>query len=74
MKTLYCDICKKELVNPVSGRTYWHFREYDVCEPCKDAINLKLRPVLRKHVPYSQEWYENEFMAIIEKGVSSTRP
>ena len=35
MKTLYCDICKKELVNPVSGRTYWHFREYDVCDLAK---------------------------------------
>ena len=32
MKTLNCDICRKELVNPVTGMTYWHIREYDVCE------------------------------------------
>lgn len=37
MKTLNCDICRKELVNPVTGMNYWHIREYDVCEACKDA-------------------------------------
>ena len=64
MRTLHCDICRKELVNPISERTYWHIREYDVCEACK----------VRRHFPYSQDWYEHEFMAIVEKGVASRRP
>ena len=74
MKTLHCDICKKELVNPMSGRTYWHIREYDVCEPCKDAIELKLRPVVRRHAPYSQDWYEDQLVSLIEKGVAARHP
>ena len=51
MKTLHCDICKKELVNPIAGRTYWHIREYDICEACKDAIEAKVRPMVRQHAP-----------------------
>ena len=74
MKTLHCDICKKELVNPMSGRTYWHIREYDVCEPCKDAIELNLRPVVRRHAPYSQDWYEDQLVSLIEKGVATRHP
>ena len=74
MKTLHCDICKKELVNPITERTYWHIREYDVCEACKDTIEAKLRPVVRQYVPYSQDWYENQFMSLVEKGTAARHP
>ncbi|MEL3912736.1 hypothetical protein [Treponema pedis] len=73
MKTLSCDICGKELVKPIKGRTYWHIREYDVCEDCKEKVEMKLRPVLRNHFPFSQEWYENEFVSAIARGVSAGR-
>lgn len=73
MKTLHCDICRKELVNPVADKNYWHYREYDICEDCKDTINAKLRPVLRNHFPYSQDWYEHEFISLIQKGISAKR-
>lgn len=74
MKTLNCDVCRKELVNPVAGRTYWHIREYDLCEACKETIELKVRPMIRTHVPYSQDWYENECIALIEKGIAARHP
>ncbi|CEM62104.1 hypothetical protein DWQ65_10565 [Treponema phagedenis] len=74
MKTLHCDICKKELVNPIKGRTYWHIREFDLCEDCKDGIEFKLRHILRDHSPFSQAWYENEFINLIEKGTVAKRP
>ncbi len=74
MKTLHCDICKKELVNPVAGRTYWHIREYDICEACKDAIEAKVRPIVRQHAPYSQDWYEDQLISLIEKGVAARHP
>jgi hypothetical protein len=74
MKTLYCDICGKALENPVAGRTYFHIREFDVCEPCKDVLDMKLRPILRNHFPYSPEWYEQQIIGLIEKGISSGRP
>jgi len=74
MKTLHCDICRRELVNPTTGRTYWHIREYDVCESCKDAIEIKIRPLIRQHVPYSQDWYEHELIALITKGITARHP
>jgi hypothetical protein len=74
MKTLYCDICKKELENPVAERSYYHIREYEVCENCKDILDSRLRPVVRGHFPYSKEWYEQQVIGMIEKGVSTSRP
>ena len=74
MKTLHCDICKKELITPIVGKNYWHIREYDICEACKDTIEAKIRPIVRHHVPYSQDWYENQFMSLIEKGVAARHP
>ena len=74
MKTLNCDICRKTLENPVPTRTYFQIREFDVCEPCKDVLDGKLRPVLRNHFPYSAEWVEQQIVTLIEKGISTGRP
>lgn len=71
MKALYCDICGKELENPITNRTYWHIKEFDVCEDCKEKIEFQLRPIIRNHFPYSQAWYENEFTGLLEKGATS---
>ncbi|MBO8450267.1 MAG: hypothetical protein IAA96_04090 [Spirochaetes bacterium] len=73
MKSLYCDICKKEISEPVAGRNYFHIREFDICEPCKDAVDARLRPVLRGHYPFSTDWYEQEVISFIEKGCASGR-
>ena len=73
MKTLYCDICRKALENPLPAKNYFQVREFDVCEPCKDALDFKLRPILRNHFPYSAEWYEQQIISLIEKGVASGR-
>lgn len=64
---LYIATFAKELVNPIAGRTYWHIREYDICEACKDAIEAKIRPIVRQHAPYSQDWYEDQLISLIEK-------
>jgi hypothetical protein len=74
MKTLYCDICGNALEEPIPNRNYFVIREYDVCEPCKDVIDSRLRPVLRNHFPYSPEWFEQQIISFIERGVSTGRP
>ncbi|MBQ7612229.1 MAG: hypothetical protein IJU92_04060 [Spirochaetaceae bacterium] len=71
MKALYCDLCGKELVDQIAERTYWHIKEYDVCEDCKEKIEFKLRPLVRNHFPYSQAWFENEFVNLLEKTAAS---
>ena len=74
MKSLYCDICKEEITEPVNERNYFHIREYDICEPCKDAIEAKLRPILREHEPFTTEWYEDEMLALIEQACEAGKP
>jgi len=73
MKTLYCDICGQALEDPIPNRTYFPVREYDLCEPCKDAIDVRLKPIVRGHFPYSPEWYETELVGLIEKAAASGR-
>lgn len=73
MKTLYCDICQKQLENPIVSRTYFQVREFDVCEPCKDTIDAKLRPMVRNHFPFSTDWYEQQVVTLIERGISTGR-
>lgn len=74
MKTLYCDICQKALENPVAARTYFHIREFDVCEACKETIDARLRPLVLDHFPYTSEWYEQQVIGMIEHGVHTGRP
>ncbi|HOF86323.1 MAG TPA: hypothetical protein PLV73_10985 [Treponemataceae bacterium] len=70
MKTLYCDVCKKPIDKPISEWTYYHVREYDICDPCKEKIDAKLRPSVRGHFPYTAKWYEEQLMAEIKKCVA----
>ncbi len=73
MKAIYCDVCRKAIQDPVPTRNYWHIREYEVCDPCKEVLDSKLRPVVRGHFPYSKDWYEQQLMGLIQKSVSSGR-
>jgi len=73
MKTLYCDVCKKPIDKPISEWTYYHVREYDICDPCKEKIDAKLRPSVRGHFPYTAKWYEEQLMGEIKKAAGSTK-
>ncbi|HNQ97750.1 MAG: hypothetical protein JW875_08175 [Spirochaetales bacterium] len=73
MKSLYCDICKNEIENPISERTCFHIKEYDICEACHDALFARLRPTVRSHFPYSSEWYEQQFTALVERSMATSR-
>jgi hypothetical protein len=69
MKTLTCDVCKKTMNNPVSGRNYFHLANYDVCEPCKDQLELVLKPVVREKEPFNYEWFDHLMIDSIDKAV-----
>lgn len=73
MKSLYCDICRKEIESPVAEWNYFHIREFDVCDPCKQQLDIRLRPIVLKHFPYSPEWYEQTVIGMLEKGSSAGR-
>lgn len=73
MKTIFCDICKKGIEDPVAEWNYHHIREYDVCDPCKEKLDAKLRPLVRDHFPYSYEWHQDQIVNAIKKTASTSK-
>ncbi len=71
MKCLYCDVCKKEIENPITDRTFFHITTHDLCEPCRDALNDRLRPLLREHVPYTEAWYGQTVQNLIVSAIKT---
>jgi hypothetical protein len=73
MKSLYCDVCKKEVVDPIPDRSFFHITSHDLCEPCKDALSDRLRPILRRHVPYTESWYEQTVQELIANAIEADK-
>ncbi len=73
MRTLTCDVCGSVIERPIKGRNYWNFKTWDICEACKDKMDLKLRPIVRSHFPYDVAWYQRLVDACIEEGVNKGR-
>ena len=69
MKALYCDVCKKTINEPISNRNYWHIGPRDVCEPCKDGLEVVLKPSVRSKQPFNYEWYDKMVTDSIEKAI-----
>jgi hypothetical protein len=69
MKTLTCDICGRVIVQPVVGRNYFHYAHRDICETCKDQLELAIRPVVRTKQPFNYEWFNRLMQDAIEKAI-----
>jgi hypothetical protein len=57
MQNVSCDICKKKVDNPMSGRSFFYYAEHSVCESCKDNLELQVKSAIRTKDPYSFDWY-----------------
>ena len=73
MKTLVCDVCKRAIPTPIKDRNYFHIQHRDICEPCKDQLEVVLKPVVRAKHPFNYEWYERLMMDSLEKAVAKGR-
>ncbi|QQO08016.1 hypothetical protein [Breznakiella homolactica] len=73
MKTLTCDVCKRTIDNAITGRTYWHIGARDICEPCKDQLELTIKPIIRTKEPFNYEWYSRLMTDSIEKAIQKGR-
>jgi hypothetical protein len=69
MKTLTCDVCKHTIREPISERNYFHLAHRDLCEACKDTLELTLKPVVRTKQPFSYEWFYRLTQDSIEKAI-----
>ncbi|MDR2402553.1 MAG: hypothetical protein LBD78_00820 [Spirochaetaceae bacterium] len=69
MKTITCDICKRTITQPVVERDYFHIGHRDICESCKDQLDLVAKPVIRTKQPFNYEWYNQFVQDSIEKSI-----
>jgi hypothetical protein len=69
MKNIICDVCKKTVDNPTTGRNYWSFATYDLCEPCKDQLYVVLKPITRGKAPFDYDWYDRLMLDSIGKAI-----
>ena len=59
MKKLTCDACGHEIESPSPDHNYFHIEDWDVCEPCKESIEMEIRPTMRGKVPFDYDWYRD---------------
>ena len=69
MRTINCDVCRKKIDNPMTGRTIFYFAETEMCEACRDALDLTIKPAIRRKEPYATDWYSNFVHDSCEKGI-----
>jgi hypothetical protein len=69
MKTLTCDVCKHTIQEPVTGRNYFHIAHRELCEPCKDQLEVSLKPVIRTKQPFNYEWFDRLVLDSVEKAI-----
>jgi len=67
MQTLTCDICKKKVDNPITGLSYFYLYEHEICEACKDNLELQIKSIMREKEPFAYEWYGKLIQDSIEK-------
>jgi len=73
MKHLFCDVCKKEVIDPIPGRTFFHVREYDLCEGCKDDLESATKSTVRNKKPFDFIWFQKMEVDVIQDGVKKNR-
>jgi len=72
MLSTYCDVCKKKVDDPTTGRNFFYVADHSICEPCKDNLELLIKPTVRTKDPFATEWYEklidDSLVKAIQKG------
>jgi len=69
MRSLTCDVCKKDIQAPVQDRNFFHIAHRDLCEACHDKLELQIKDTIRDKEPFEYEWYNNLVQESIEKAM-----
>lgn len=73
MKHLFCDVCKKEVADPIPSRTFFNVREFDLCESCKDDLEAAVKSTVRAKKPFDFTWYDKMRVELIQDGVKKNK-
>jgi predicted nucleic acid-binding OB-fold protein len=69
MKAIVCDVCRKTIQDPTVERNCFHYGHHDLCESCKEELDLALRPIIRTKDPFNYEWYNQLVQDSIERAM-----
>ncbi|MDP3178525.1 MAG: hypothetical protein Q8M76_11535 [Spirochaetaceae bacterium] len=69
MKILYCDVCRKPVQNPMTGLSYFHIADIDICEACNDELRSIAKSQLRGKQPFDYGWYDEFTLRILRDGM-----
>ncbi|MDR1908435.1 MAG: hypothetical protein LBQ35_00770 [Spirochaetaceae bacterium] len=69
MKSLTCDVCKRKIEQPETDRTFFHYANRDLCEACKEDLELVIKPVIRDRQPFNYEWFDPFVREAIEEAI-----
>jgi len=73
MKHLFCDVCKKEVIDPIPTRTFFQVREYDLCESCRDDLEAAVKYTVRDKKPFDFAWFDKLRIEIIQDGIKKNK-
>lgn len=73
MEHIYCDVCKKEVVNPVLDVSIFDFAHIEMCEHCQDELNSAVKNTVREKSPFNFSWYDDLRMQILKQGLQKGR-
>lgn len=70
MQTISCDVCRKKVEDAFTGRSFFYFGEHNVCESCKDNLEVQVKNTVRTKDPFTYEWYNKLVLDSLTKAVS----
>ena len=69
MKVQYCDVCKKEVADPIPARSFFYVANVDLCENCKDDLEAAMKWTIRGKQPFDTGWYDDLQTKIMKEGI-----
>jgi hypothetical protein len=73
MEHIYCDVCKKEVVDPVPNITLFPYAHIDICEDCYEDLNVAVKTTVREKSPFNFAWYDDLRMQLLKQGMQRGR-
>jgi ribosome-binding protein aMBF1 (putative translation factor) len=69
MELTYCDVCRKQVEDPIPTRTFFRVAEINICESCKEDLESAVKYTVRGKQPFDYGWYDELSMKILREGV-----
>ena len=69
MKVQYCDICKKEVADPIPNMSFFYISNVDLCGNCKEDLEKAMKSTVRGKQPFDIGWYDDLQTKLMKDGI-----